>query len=116
MELYEINRFALIIAPTADMIKWVNNLFPDSPEEHQPFGSHDNADVYLLPEFEDIEEAEEWLKENYSRFFEEALIEWTEDEAQWPDDMSWDTFRRFCQYSIQSVVIDTVGEQYDEEY
>ena len=40
---------------------------------------------------------------------------WCNDEDIWPDVRSWSLFEKLFKYSIESMVIDTVADEYDEE-
>ena len=52
----DINRYALIVSPTQNLVDWVNMIFPDSPVSLN-FDADDEATAYLIPEFMGIEEA-----------------------------------------------------------
>lgn len=108
--MYDINRNALILIPTKLLYDWANQIFPDDPLEEQSLLEHDQANIYLIPEFETIEEALEWVEENYEYFLVQELAEWTEDERRWPQDTSWEMFRKWFHISIQSVVMDCLEE------
>ncbi|MBR9923284.1 MAG: hypothetical protein GYB31_20830 [Bacteroidetes bacterium] len=110
-----INRFALVTKPKPALIQWVNSIYPADPVDIQDLEGHDNLDVFLIPEFTDLEDAEEWLKENYSPILEYLLENWCTDRSAWPAIVDWDLFETFFHYSIDSMVIDTMDEEYDEE-
>ena len=116
-EFYSINRYALIVRPKKALIDWVNYIFPEDPVDFREIEEepNDGMDVFLIPEFDDIEDALEWLKENHATFLEYSLEAWCTDEADWPSPLNWDLFERFLDYSIQSVVIDVVPEEEDRE-
>ena len=115
MELYDINRNALIVKPSRALIDWVNQLYPEDPIDFDNMDQHDSADVYLIPEFDDVEDAQGWLRQNYQPILESVLEEHVLDDEEWPQPLDFSLFERFCDYSVQSVVIDTVDEDYDEE-
>lgn len=109
--MYDINRNALIIHPRKLLYEWVNYIYPAQDAfKLPPLLEHDEANVYLIPEFETMEECLEWVEENYEYFLEQELSEWSEDETQWPSDMSWVKFQEWFHISIQSVVIDCLDE------
>ena len=113
-----INRQALLLAPRPPLLEWVNGIFPESPLETDmdPL-EHDNATIYLIPEFYSIEESLEWLEQNYIHFFEMELMGWCEDESLWPEDRSWDRFQEWFYNSVISVVeknVDGAIEELDE--
>ena len=69
-EFFSINRYALITRPSPALIKWVNTIFPDDPVDYADIEGerHDQMDVFLIPEFDDMEDAfeDECDKENQS--------------------------------------------------
>lgn len=103
--------------PSREMIKWVNSVFPKDPIDLDVLDEkHDNLDVFLLPEFESIEDAEAWLKKNYRPFLNHSLGGWVSDEDSWPQPLNWELFEKLNDYTLESVVIDTVEEAYDEAF
>ena len=47
------------------------------------------ATVYLLPDFETIQEIETWLKKNFVELFAEQLFQWYIDESMWPQNRTY---------------------------
>lgn len=115
-DFFSINRYALIAKPTKEFINWVNSVFPDDPVDYAQIERerHDQMDVFLIPEFDDMDEALSWLKENCDVFLEQMLDAWCTDEDAWPEKLDWPLFETFVDYSIQSVVTDSVDEEEDE--
>lgn len=116
LEFFSINRYALIVRPSEAMIDWVNTVFPGDPIDFDKMKGHDHTDIFLIPQFDSVKNAEEWLEENYRFFLRHSLEEWSTDESTWPKPLSWEQFERLHNYTIESVVIDTVDEEYDEEF
>ncbi|MEM1215534.1 MAG: hypothetical protein AAGJ82_07615 [Bacteroidota bacterium] len=115
-EIYTINRYALLLRPQQELLDWSNAIYPQDPVQLEDIGSHDGTDVYLIPEMADIEDGEDWLRDNFLVFLESELGNWCSDEKQWPDPLDWGVFIRFFDYSLQSSVIDIVSKEEDEEY
>lgn len=101
-----INRNAIIISPKQPLIDWVNAIYPDEVKMEIKSGSHDESNVYLIPEMEDIEESLTYLEQNYERYLEFELFEWTQDEALWPKKLSWKLFNEWFCISIQTMIFD----------
>ena len=106
-----INRHVLLLCPRQPMIDWVNKLAPDTEplKVPTPF-DHDQASVYLVPEFEDVEDFLDWFKEGYAEFFEDELYEWSEDESLFPKDMSFEAFQAWFMFSYQGLVLDAASD------
>ncbi|MCO6476573.1 MAG: hypothetical protein J5I94_08120 [Phaeodactylibacter sp.] len=114
-DFYSINRNALIIRPTRAMIDWANAVFPEDPIDYDEMEQHDEQDIFLLPDFDSIEETEEWVQENCEDFLAHVLEDWCMDKTAWPSPLDWALFQRFFEYSIESSVVDTMDEDYDED-
>ena len=116
LDFYSINRYALITRLTRDMVDWINSVNPEDPIDFDSIDGHDDLDVFLIPEFDSIEEAYEWLQENCEPYLRFTLASWCTDEKAWPQPLNWALFERFLEYSLQSVVVDSVDEEYDDEF
>jgi len=114
-EFHPINRNALIVRPTRALIEWANALFPEDAIEYDEMDQHDEQDIFLLPDFDSVEETLEWVQENCEDFLAYILEDWLMDKSAWPSPLDWALFERFFQYSIESSVVDTMDEGYDEE-
>jgi hypothetical protein len=60
-----VNRTALAIKPNKPYIDWLNSIeiLPDDPDIYS-----DN-DIYLLPDLEDLDQLQKWIKKNFTLFF-----------------------------------------------
>ena len=103
-----INRDALILFPKQALYDWVNYIYTNDKMECPKPMAHDEADIFLIPEFDHYSAAIEYLKENYLKFFHQELFDWTTDENLWPEKLTWELFEKWFHYSIQSVVMDTL--------
>ncbi len=115
-EFYTINRNALLARPSAAMLEWVNTLYQEEdPVEYQANPSHDDWDVFLLPEKDDVEESLAYLEQYCEQFLAIMLEDWCMEEEQWPKPLNWELFNKFIEYSVQTLVMDTVSPGQDEE-
>lgn len=110
-----INRNVLIIKPAKPLIEWVNYIFPEPPLVNLNGDKHDNSNVYLIPSMDCIGDSLVFLKENFDSFFQEELYGWCEDESLWPQKRDWIMFELWLDYSIQSMVIDTLPQAIKKE-
>ena len=115
MDLYDINRFALIVTPSEALLKWAISEQPSLSEEVDPEDTTDLATVYLLPDFDDIEEADDWVEQNFLDLLENLLEEWIADENLWPPRLEYSHFEKYADYTLSNMVIDTVDASYDAE-
>jgi hypothetical protein len=102
-----INRGALIVRPKQPFLDWAarlddSGIVPDAEGEQT---------VYLIPEFEDDQEASAVLKRIYAEVFERELWGWHTDESAWPQNRTLAMFREWFDIELHSVVEDIVGEE-----
>jgi hypothetical protein len=114
-DFFSINRNALVMRAKPELIDWVNSIFPEDPVKYEDLGNHDSLDIFLIPDFDSVDESLEWVKENCEEFLSYALEDWCTDAEAWPQPLEWELMERFFDYSIQTVVVDTMNEDYDDE-
>ncbi|NJO87379.1 MAG: hypothetical protein HC821_05245, partial [Lewinella sp.] len=86
---------------------------PELADDVDPTENEDLASVYLLPDFDDMDEAESWLEKNHQEILEALLEEWIPNEKAWPEEMGFKHLELFAEYSFTNIVIDTQDESYD---
>ena len=107
-----LNRGAVIVRPKQPYIKWAtglddSGLIPDADGEKT---------VYLIPSFEDDDEAWEIVEEIYQEIFERELWSWHTDESAWPANRTFAMFKEWFDIELHSVVEDLGGvEIIDDE-
>ncbi|MCB0556853.1 MAG: hypothetical protein KDD02_25125 [Phaeodactylibacter sp.] len=114
-DFFTINRNALITRPTPALIDWVNSVFPEDPVRFEDLGQHDSQDVFLIPDFDSVEESLEWIRENCEEFLSYSLEDWCTDQSAWPQPLDWPLFEKFFEFSILTAVVDTMEGDYDSD-
>ncbi len=115
MELYDINRYALIVSPSSALLNWAVSEQPALRNDVDPDDATDLATVFLLPDFEDINEVDEWLEQHFDAILETLLEEWIADDSLWPERLEYSHFEKYADYTVSNMVIDTVEASYDNE-
>lgn len=110
MDFYRINRTALVVKPKPALIEWANEAFPEQPLDPAQLQQHDEGDIFLLPDFEEVEDILDHLKANVGDLLSVLLEGWSMDEADWPDPLDWGLFERLYDYHVETVVTDTIEE------
>ncbi len=110
-DLEYIDRSAIIIGFRQPFLDWLNNLPESEPLTLDEV--NEDLEVYLVPEFETPEQAEEILRENFITIFENELSMWYEDMSLWPQTTDFELFKKWFTVKFHSMVIDTV--EFDEE-
>lgn len=100
-----INRSVVIVRPRQPCLDWAAGL-DDSGIVPDP---GDEQTVYLIPQYEDDEDAWEILEEIYPYIFENELFGWHTDESAWPSERGFDTFKEWFSVELHAVVEDLCG-------
>lgn len=97
-----LNRGVLIVRPKQPYLDWAEGLDSSgvlpSVEGEQT--------VYLIPSFEDDDEAEAILKIVYKEIFERELDGWHADQSAWPKKRTYAIFKQWFRIELHSVVED----------
>ena len=101
-----IDRMAIVVLPREPIMDWVNEVRPDEPIWMDDLSWRGN--VYLIPQFESIEEAEAHVEEIFDELFCNELSEWEEDESLWPKERTYDLFLEWFDIIYDVVVYDTL--------
>ena len=101
-----LNRAALIVRPKQPYLDWAAGV----DEEGQVPDSEGDQTVYLIPEFENDEEARSVLTRVCEEVFERELEAWHADESAWPHQRDLATFLAWFSVEMHSVVEDVVED------
>jgi hypothetical protein len=106
-----INRGVLIVRPAQPFLDWAAGLddfgmVPDAAGEQT---------VYLIPNWETDEDAEEILEQLHLGVFENELWGWHTEESAWPERRDLATFRKWFRIEMHSIVEDLCDYELVEE-
>jgi hypothetical protein len=101
-----LNRAVLIVRPKQPYFDWAASLddsgiLPDVAGEQT---------VYLIPEYENDDDANQVLETVFREVFENELYGWHTDEATWPQRRDFETFLQWFSIELHSVVEDLCGD------
>jgi len=109
-----INRSAIAVWPRQPFLDWLKSV-----EESNASLSLEKLDrtVYLVPEYEEPEDAEKMLLVAYEGIFNQELFGWYTDASLWPQDRSLKVFKQWFDYEHFDLVEDMVaGPVEDDQY
>ncbi len=97
-----LNRSVVMVSPRQPYRDWAAGLddsgvVPDDEGERT---------VYLIPNFDNDDDAWEFLEEVYDEIFDNELWSWHADPADWPPDRSFEMFQQWFDIEFHSVVED----------
>ena len=111
-----LNRTAITVIGAEPYLDWTRSRDADfnrgtlTVARTKSYGS-----AFLLPEFEQEEDLQEWVEDNYAWMFEFQLSAWTEDESAWPSTRDLKTFREWFRIDVHSVVVDAADDEIEGE-
>ena len=112
--IYLVNRNSVIIKPKQPYLDWLNKLnIPDLEVNLEELRRECTA--VLIPEVESEEDAFSYLENIFEDLFEMELAAWCQDDAQWPQPLTWQLFNEWFDLEIHSMVIDIASEDLKKE-
>ena len=102
-----LNRTAITVIGSEPYLEWTRSRDADfnrgtlTVARTKSYGS-----AFLLPEFAQEEDLQEWVEDNYAWIFEFQLAAWTDDESTWPAERDLKMFRGRFRIDIHNTVID----------
>jgi len=107
-EIWFLNRDVLVVHPLDPFVAWVGSV--DESDAVTPEFIRSSTNAFLLPEFDDDDEAREWLRENCDAIFELMLSDWIITPELWPEDRGWREFQRWFSFERIETAWDLVDE------
>ncbi len=102
--MYFVDRTAAVLKPTAAFLDWLKSSDDDLPDLSLS-QLRSNCSVFLLPQFDEPEQAVAYFDERFHEIFTAELAGWTTDEKLWPK-RDLETFWRFFELEIHDSVLD----------
>ncbi len=103
--MYFVDRSAVVLKPTEHFLAWLNNSQEDMPDLTLA-QLRANCSVFLIPVFEEPEEAVAYFDERYLGIFKAELASWTLDESTYPKNLDLETFWQFFELEVHDSVLD----------
>lgn len=102
--MYFVDRTAVVLKPTDIFLDWLNQNNSNLPDLTLN-QLRTNCSVFLIPIFNEPEEAMTYISEHYHAIFTAELSSWTTDEHTWPP-INLETFWQFFELDIHDTVLD----------
>jgi len=117
------NRTLYVVRATEEMLTWVNSLKDTEGEQLSLEEVNEDSSAYLLDSSDELEEMAPHdllataVEENWEEWFLMELRSWTQDEKEWPQEISLEMFEEWFDVSYHSMIVDMSEEDYlIEEY
>ncbi|MEY4603897.1 MAG: hypothetical protein RIT43_1189 [Bacteroidota bacterium] len=96
-----VNRGFIVVHPTSHFFEWANTF-----ESEFELLTNDEVEPNLYLITEDFLEIEPVIEQNFKKIFKNELAMITENEQDWPGDLSFEAFNRWFTVQIGSTVFD----------
>ncbi|MDO5357276.1 MAG: hypothetical protein Q4E77_07250 [Conchiformibius sp.] len=108
--MYFIDRTAVVLKPTEAFLNWLKSSSDDLPDLTLA-QLRSNCNVFLLPQFDEPEQAVAYFDERYEPILAAELAAWAPDEHTKLPELSLETFWAFFELEVHDTVLDlTEGE------
>lgn len=105
-----LNRSCLLVRAKQPFLDWLHSL-PDDDGSYLTLEEiNEDAQVYLLPDAELVDDAQSLIRAFSPIVFELELEGWWTEESDWPQDRSYEIFSQWFEVSLRSLVHDLVDE------
>lgn len=98
-----VRRSALVLHPRKPFFEGIDRVAPGAITLEL------EGDVYLLPDFEELEDMRRWLVRNFDALFTDQLNNWYIDRRAWPKNRTFPMFQDWFSCSLYTMIWDTLG-------
>jgi len=103
-----LNRAVVVVRPKDAYRDWAMGIDSEAARAWEAEGGWTNA--YLIPDFDNEDDAWDWLEAECATIFEMELGAWHDDADEWPADRSWETFLDWFDLELIEMAWDLVDE------
>ena len=103
--MYFVDRSAVVLKPTQIFLDWLKSTDQDVPDLTIE-QLRANCPVFLVPEFDEPEEAVAYFDERYQQIFQAEIAAWDIPKDKWPQDMSLTMFWEYFDIEVHDMVLD----------
>ena len=107
-----INRSAIAVRPKQPFLAWLKSV--EQSNEALSLADLEKT-IYLVPEYDEPEDAEKMLAEAWEGIFNRELFAWYTTEKLWPRGRSLNVFKKWFDYEhfdlVEDMVAGPVGDQ-----
>ena len=114
-----INRAVLVVKVAEPFIDWLLDVSKkyDKPEyrvkrEDIITDGYDSKNIYLLPECDEPGGHMKYIRKHCKKIFENELWDWCMDSKKWPEDKSWEAFKKWFDFEVHTMVFDMLHKEY----
>lgn len=110
--MYFVDRSVVVLKPTQAFLNWLNMLNADDADMPDLTLNQirSNCTTFLIPQFDEPEQAVAYISEHYQRILDAELAGWVGDDNDLPDNRDFAMFMNFFELEIHDTVLDLAAE------
>ncbi|UOP05073.2 hypothetical protein [Conchiformibius kuhniae] len=109
--MYLIDRTVVVLKPTQAFLDWLKSCDDDLPDLTLA-QLRANCSVFLVPQFDEPEQALAYFDEKYEQIFEAELASWSVERALWPKNRDLPAFWTFFDAEVHDSLVDLEAAQW----
>ena len=111
--MYMLNKSAAFVKLKKPYLDWANYISEKQKYTLETINRENH--VFLLPEFDTEEELQDIIKDLYVDIFAIELGSWTNDENSWPKKRDYQTFQKWFDIEIHSMIFDPYEDEIERD-
>ena len=108
--MFFVDRSAAVLKPTQVFLDWLKSTADNMPDLTVA-QLRTNCSVFLVPVFDQPEQAVAYFDERYKQIFVAELASWVSDTSMYPKDLSLENFWKFFELEVHDMVLDLVDAE-----
>ena len=106
---FVLNRTVMMLVYKQPFLDWLNTTTQNPLPLTLEYLRDDN-DTFLIPQFDNTDDAVKWVEKRWQFLFEAILFDWITDEALWPNKRTLNIFRDWFDIEVHSMVWDLAND------
>lgn len=104
--MYFVDRSIVVLKPTQHFLDWLNTTNGDDLPDLTLNQIRSNCTTFLIPQFDEPEQAVAYISERYQSIFDAELSAWLGDDGDLPPNRDFALFMTFFELEIHDTVLD----------
>lgn len=97
-----LNRAAIVVRHKEPFIDWLTSI----DQENEYIEMEQDLNCYLVPDFDELDELQDFLKGQFDNIFRNELNDWYTDQELWPENRSFEVFQEWFAFNVHATVFD----------
>ncbi len=109
--MYFVDRSVAVLKPTQAFLDWLKTTQSDDMPDLTLNQIRSNCTTFLIPQFDEPEQAVAYISERYQSIFDAELSGWVGDDSELPPNRDFALFMNFFELEIHDTVLDLEDDE-----